>query len=289
MGSREEIKVENYCKQLKDFDVGVRRFAIKKLFELNSPISIPHLIDALSDSDILVRTNAENTLIGIGPVNLEQIFEGLLNIDPEVRLRLLNVYKHFKILNGSNNIIPFIEDRDKDVSTIAISIFRNFLDQPTSELIWKLVANKSKSIELRGIYYDLLEKNLIGIEQVLINDLKKEDIDDFAIESACKLYLKLEPTGHSFFVDKINSGLAEYKIASLISIANHDQNRIISEALRLIDDEDANVRKSAVRMLGLHGNEQHLETLIDLKNTPSKGVWQIAKSAIEEIELRLEK
>ena len=103
------------------------------------------------------------------------------------------------------------------------------------------------------------------------------------------IVLFMQPTGHTFFIDKIDSNLAEYKIAALISIANHDKDKIINEALRLTDDENADVRKSAVHMLGKHGNEEHLEILRGLKNTPSKGGWQIDRSAIEEIEIRLKK
>ena len=89
-----EADALNYSKQLADFDLNVRRFAVRKLLEIKHPVAIPYLIQALIDKDTLVRTNAENALIAIGPIDIGQIVEGTSHEDAEVRLRLLFVYKH---------------------------------------------------------------------------------------------------------------------------------------------------------------------------------------------------
>lgn len=282
-----EADALNYSKQLVDFDLNVRRFAVRKLLELKHPVSLPYLIQALTDTDTLVRTNAENTLIAIGPVDIDKIIKGTSHDDAEVRLRLLFVYKQYNTINKLEGLIHLLSDPDLDVKNLAISIFNKKLSKISSDLIWKQVIDTSNHMELRDLYRDILVKRIIGIEDILINDLKNANLDDFAYKTACALYVLLNDKGNEFFLDKLDSKYYEERIVSLHSNGSLNQSQIIKIAKNATEDSESEVRKIAVQLIGEYGNADDLDFLNQLKNTPSAGVWKIGKEAILKIQEKL--
>ena len=212
-----EADALNYSKQLADFDINVRRFAVRKLLEIKHPIAIPYLIEALTDKDTLVRTNAENALIAIGPIEIDQIVKGTQHEDAEVRLRLLFVYKQYDTVDQLDDLIHLLSDPDLDVKNLAISIFNKKLSPKSSELIWKQVIDTNNHKELRDLYSDILFRKIEGIGDILIDDLKNSNLDNYAYKAACSLFILLNNKGNEFFLDKLDSKYPEERIASLHS------------------------------------------------------------------------
>ncbi len=278
-----EADALNYSKQLADFDLNVRRFAARKLLELKHSVSIPYLIEALTDKDTLVRTNAENALIAIGPIDIDQIVKTTMHDDAEVRLRLLFVYKQYDTVEQLHELIPLISDPDLDVKNLAISIFNKKLSKQSSESIWKQVIDTNNHQELRDLYSDILFNNIIGIEEILLDDLTNTDLDEFAYRTACSLYILMNNDGDQFFLDKLDSKYYEERIAALYSNASLNQSQIIDITQNATEDSEGQVRRIAVELIGEYGNTDQLDFLNQLKNTPSAGVWKVSKEAISKI------
>lgn len=279
-----EADALNYSKQLADFDLNVRRFAARKLLELKHSVSIPYLIEALTDNDTLVRTNAENALIAIGPVDIDQIVKATTHEDAEVRLRLLYVYNQYDTVDKLHELILLLSDPDSDVKNLAISIFNKKLSEESSASIWKQVIDINNHQELRDLYSDILFNNIVGIEEIIVDDIANTELDEFAYRTACTLYILINNNGNEFFIDKLNSRYYEERIAALYSNASLNQSQIIDIARKATEDEDGQVRRIAVELIGEYGDTSQLEFLNQLKNTPSAGVWKVSKEAISKIE-----
>ncbi|MDH5401017.1 MAG: HEAT repeat domain-containing protein [Candidatus Heimdallarchaeota archaeon] len=279
-----EKKSLNYCRQLSDFDISVRRFAAKKLVELADPVSITYLIDVLADSDVLVKTNAEDALVAIGEEVVDSLCQAIDNKEAEVRLRAVSVYRRLKTNVKLENFVKLIYDEDKMIrNSIKARLYQTLSAKASSEL-WSIIKDTSKSKELRDEAFQILEKNIIGIDSELLKDIKDEKLDTNALKIAIKLYLILKPNGNEFFMDKNNSQISEYRIAYLKSYSAKNSEKSIDIAKIFTDDEDIEVRKSAVEIIGVYGTKDDIEFLQILQNTPNKGVWKIAKNSIYLIE-----
>ncbi len=273
----------NYCRQLSDFEASVRRFAVKKLIELKNPLSIPYLVDVLSDDDIFVKTNAEDALFELGNPIIPHLIKKLDNDVAEVRLRALSVYRRLDTSEGLENLIPLLLDPDTDVRNSALGRLQKGLDAKASLKLWEFIKNPSISDEIKEICSDLLNKNIVGISNEIVTDIDSSSIDEGSLKLGCKLFIQLKPDGHKFFLDKINSDIPEMRIASLISKSNFETINILSLAKEKTNDSDADVRKIAVKLIGENGGEGDLLLLNELLNSPEKGVWKVSKEAIDRI------
>jgi HEAT repeat protein len=282
-----DTQTMNYCRQLSDFDPTVRRFAVKKLIELVNPISVPYLITSLNDDDVFVKTNAEDALNKIGEPAIPHLVDALAHEVAEVRLRALSVYRRLETSDLLDYVVPLIQDEDDDVRSLAINRLQMGLSPPASMILWEYIKNLETSDALRELSVSLLEKNVVGIGEDIVSDLRKSELNQFAIKIGCVLLVKLLPGGHQFFLDKFDSDIAEMRIMALWSILNYNPELILSLAKDATQDPDNDVRKTAVNILGKVGGKDEIQLLFELQNTPGSGVWQVSKQAISEIENRL--
>jgi HEAT repeat protein len=276
----------NYCAQLSDFDASVRRFAVKKLIELANPVAIPYLIKVLNDSDVFVKTNAEDALYQIGEKSIPHIVECFVNQNAEVRLRAISVYRKFNTSLNLEKLVPLLTDQDNDVRTLAITRLQKDLTPAASKSLWEVVKSTPDEDKLRDLATELLVPNVVGIATDLIADLISDKLDMYSNKLGCNLLVKIQPEGDESFVDKIGSEIPEMRILALVSTAKYKSSEVLQIAINATKDEDGEVRRTAVKIIGMVGSKEELKLLYELQHTPNSGVWQASKMAIDEIESR---
>ena len=282
MTDKEESIAMNFCRQLADFDRNIRRHAMNQLFKIAHPVSIPYLIESLSDEDTLVKTGAENTLIKIGEQSLPRLYDVFEHAKSETRLRAMSVYSNIGMSDNLELVVKLLHDPDISVKNLAIMRLEKNLNENASRALWDLCKNPTSSEFIRETSSTILSKQIVGIGDYLIEDLKSNDLDELATSTASKLFLTLKPEGDPYFHDSIDSKVADLKVLSLISLGK----ACLKHAEDLVRDESDIVRKQAVELIGKYGDKENLDLLFEIMNTPSLGVWKVSKMAIEAIENR---
>lgn len=274
----------NYCRQLLDFDRKIRRHAMSNLLKFADPISIPFLIERLGDEDTLVKTGAENTLIKIGEEAVTALFDPFKSDKAETRLRSVFVYNGIGTETGLEKLVDLIYDNDTDVRGLVIKRLERSLNKEASHELWKIARKPDEAEFIRKIVSKLLCKNVTSIESIIMEDIKTEKLDNVSLGIGSQLYLKMQPQGHEYFTKFVKSEVPDARILALIS--HNDPKEALKVAKIMTEDPENEVRKKAVEVIGIHGTKNEIELLNDLKNTPSLGVWQVSKKAIEAINNR---
>jgi HEAT repeat protein len=257
---------------------------MSNLLKFAHPVSIPYLIERLGDEDTLVKTGAENTLIKIGEEAVQALFEPFKSGTAETRLRAVFVYSGIGTETELQNLVKLLYDTDTDVRGLVIKRLEKGLTKDSSIELWKLVKKSDESEFIREIASKLLCLNVTSIEDIILEDIKSDELDNISLGIGSQLYLKMQPLGHEYFTKFIKSEVPDLRILALIS--HKDPKEALKMAKTMTEDDESEVRKMAVEMIGVYGTKNELELLNDLKNTPSLGVWQVSKKAIEAINSR---
>ncbi len=285
---RDEIQIMNYCRQLSDFDPKIRRFAMKQLNKFASSISIPFLIKALSDSDTLVKTGAENTLIKIGEEVIPHVVELFKDSNAETRLRALSIYNSINTQKELHCVIPLLFDVDTEVRIHAKKRLMKNLNLEATVKLWETY----KTTEAKNIKEEIetiLLKNAADISDILLEEIFNDSLPDPIANFAVQLFLKLKPEGDPKFVDMdfLTHRLPYFRIAALLSHKTYKKEKVIDIARALSTDESVIVRKIAVSVIGEFGVEDDIPKLIVLMNDREMKVWHVAKNSINQIKQRL--
>ncbi len=254
------------------------------LLKFADPISIPFLIERLGDEDTLVKTGAENTLIKIGEEAVVALFEPFKSDEAETRLRAVFVYNGIETETALEKLVVLLYDKDSDVRGLVIKRLEKSLTKEASHELWKIAKKSDEEEFIREIASKLLCQNVTSIEDIILEDIKSENLDNVSLAIGSQLYLKMQPLGHGYFTKFIKSKVPDMRILALIS--HRDSKEALKISKIMVKDEESEVRKVAVELIGVHGGKNDLDLLNDLKNTPSLGVWQVSKKAIEAINKR---
>lgn len=237
--------------------VDVRISAANALRELGNPITVPSLLTALHQDDVVkVRKHAAWALRDIAaPASLQGLLEALQDPDPEVRDFVAQALGELNNLVISPELVNALNDDDKNVRiSIAHALGSTKDAAVVPQLADKLLNDPNELV--RGAA-------LSGLQQIAHP----------SIVPALAQALQQEAGKHARF-------LRARIIRALIAIGD---SRCISVIVSVLQDENAEIRKTAIRSLGTLGQSAPVEALIPMLHDSDEKVQEQAVKTLEEL------
>ena len=279
--------VQPLIELLKNKDWLVRNGAIKALGMIKSPDAVKALIGMMGEEKSYINKPVANALREIGYPAFDFLNNELKSKDRDIRAKSAFILGQIGDYRGLPSLLEAYNNDDstkvKQVSINAISL----IDDPRSVDIF-IGALKSKKPELRSLIVNKLgesgnNKALETLSEMLVT----EDI------------LFTEKTQALFYVEnnsnpKMIRHLIKFKKDAFYgkdpypcrinSIIEHlTDNEAISEFIKLLDDENCEIRKKARGYLSNIGRPA-VKQLKQALNSPSKRIRNEARKALNEIE-----
>ncbi|MBN1231855.1 MAG: HEAT repeat domain-containing protein [Candidatus Coatesbacteria bacterium] len=174
-------ELHNALKDLQSEDAMIRKVAIKKLGEMNSPEVVDHLIMALDDPNAGVVQTAVEALGWLQNSKcIPRLLELVQGAIQEARIDLLGEISNTLWLIGTASIMPLLRQIDSEdplIREFVVSTLAKFKDKKTFEPVKQKLNDPSKEVKLAAVnaIKEMMPEEAVSILAPLLND-KEVDI-----------------------------------------------------------------------------------------------------------------
>jgi HEAT repeat protein len=303
-------ELDSYIKSLQDPSAEVRAAAAEALGKIGDDKAIEPLIEALNDSNDIVKDNViralanyyrnERVLVSLVPLfgsrNLAvKTFELISEKTCKERVYIYNrdgiryvVKNRTEVPKGSDiierlvhttavdNLINALDNPNPTVKLSVLQIFWKFEDTRIEKHLIKLLNDPSPLVRRRAIS---LIYNAGGDKVVprIIEALKDND-NSVRTEAVRALGYIQDKRALDPLIGILNDDDDNVKAAALSSLINFDDPRVLDLSIALLKDKSVSVRRTAVLCIKKKPDIRALESLISLLNDSD---WLVATSAAE--------
>lgn len=303
-------ELDSYIKSLRDPSADVRAAAVEALGKIGDHRAIEPLIEALQDSNNIVKDKAlgalgnyyrnESVLGSLIPLFgsrdlAVKTFESITEKTYKERVYIYNrdgiryvVKNRSEVPKGTNiiehlvhpaavdNLINALDNPNPTVKLSVLQILWRFEDTRIEEHLIKLLDDPSPLVRQRAIslIYNAGGDKVIPI---IIEALKDNDksVRAGAARALGQIQDKraLDP-----LIGRLNDDDDNVKAAALSSLINFDDSRVLDLSIALLKDKSVSVRRTAVLYIKKKPDIRALDSLISLLNDSD---WMVATYAAE--------
>jgi HEAT repeat protein len=249
-----EKSIEALIVLLNDQDSDVRKQAAKSLGKLRAKKAIEALMALLNDPDLSVRAQAAESLGELGSKKVIEALIALLNdINPLVRAQAVELLGKLGNKNATEALIYLVNDPDSYVRQKTIFSLAQLGSKKAIEPLMALLNDPDSSVQQNAI--------------LLLGRLGSEK----SIEPLITL-LK----DHQAWYLQITATKILYQLGSEKELGSE---KVIQALIPLLNNQDSNVRRQIINLLGQLGSKKAIKPLIALLNDKNSSVqMQIIES-----------
>lgn len=268
---------------LHDPDCEIRRKTAETLGNIANSDSVELLIKALKDSDEMVCSEA---VISIGKIADERAVEPLIAIlknkekDAGLRRKAIFALGRLKGGEGLNALLEIIKDEEDDskVKDMAFQALPMFDERKAVDCI-KEMLNEADAAIKKGIAHALRDFKILEAGYILVSLLNDEN-EMVRREAAISLAYKGSDVGLDILASIIKNGDGEGRAQIFDAIRNISSEKVNELLVEGLTSEDHLCMCGAVRTIGLMGKKEFLETVIKLLKDEEKEVRREAVNAL---------
>jgi len=262
------LALESVIPDMAQAEFSFRKKAMKVLESIHIPSAIYPLLDALEDSNFLIRERVPKLIDKLGWGALPLTIESLNNENYRVRMNAAEALGRLRFIESVEQLLIAMNDEHPLVrQNAAWAIGKVRLE--SGDLNYKDTAIQSLTKAFHTDDYFPVKVNAI-LSLGLLRDQRTLDI----------LLEALECPEREF---RINASHGLVTNASNLEYEPQTWERITTCLIPLLSDEESIVRYNAVDALRFYGGKNTLKALHDYKNDPDEEMQNLVHTAINEI------
>lgn len=310
-----KMGLDYLLEKIHDKDVVIKKLAADALGKINFENAIPDLLKMLDDNDSWVRYFSANALNNFQNNMIRDEFLNKLEYETtsHVIIEMLSGLNKYDIpLEKENHFSKFLEEKDEDVSAVAISCYKNYVKKNKNIRMKIFDKLKTDSWKIKNAVLDIIEGEKLDKEEIikvlpLIKDdnmlVKEKALSIIGFNGEISLVVPMISTMMEESLEEITmdilSNAKEKDYDSLIQGLNseYDSIRIFTaNAMTIIADERAEqslinalkdenwkVRYFCAEALGNIKSKNAIDYLLRLVEDENKYVMEAALRAIKQI------
>ncbi len=286
---RDKRAVDPLSQRLWDDCSNVICSAAEALGEIGSSAAVPHLIAACTKIDD-VRLQAVEALGKIGePSALPHLYESLKTDDPVVLYSVIDAIGSIGKFESIQHLLPYLDQPDQTISEACLNAIIRVSIRNGGRLECELPLDRFCVFLFDGVRRGNPEiteftfgrlaawhgRNVICEMLTII-----EYLDDDRFRRVADALIEIGPTTVPLIVTKLQGADKETKLRLLELLKQFPTHEITGELLKVVEDQDPEVRQKVAHLLGISGDTSALPALKRMALDPNGHVRAAGFAAI---------